>query len=94
MPLHIAVVAAERELVNVAMQVLVAGVMVDAVQPALQDGPNALNAVGRHAVIPHLLARAVHNGRVLVVTPKGGRAAVRVGIDRRPGVDARAAFPA
>ena len=46
-PLYIAIVQAEGELIDVALQVLRAGVMVDAMQPALQDGPYALNAVGR-----------------------------------------------
>lgn len=43
--LHVAFIEAKRELVNVTVQVLVACVVVDAVQAALQDGPNALNPV-------------------------------------------------
>jgi spore germination cell wall hydrolase CwlJ-like protein len=35
MPLHISVIQAERKLVDIAGKVLVAGVMVDAVQAAL-----------------------------------------------------------
>src|SRR5579864_4726941 len=56
-PLHVALIEPERELVYIAMQVLVAGVVIDAVQPALQNGPDALDAVRRHAIIPDVLAR-------------------------------------
>src|SRR5579872_5022581 len=38
-------VEAKRKFIDVAEQVLFAGVMVDAMQPALQDGPDALNTV-------------------------------------------------
>src|SRR3990167_2686132 len=43
--LDVALVQAEGELVHVAPEVLGAGVMVDTHQPALQDRPDALNAV-------------------------------------------------
>ena len=36
----------KRELIDVAVKMFFAGVMIDAVQPALQDGPDALDAVG------------------------------------------------
>jgi hypothetical protein len=38
-PLHIALVEVERELVYVAMQVLVDGIVIEAMQTALQDSP-------------------------------------------------------
>src|ERR1035441_8570872 len=44
-PLHVAIVQPKRELIDVALQVLRAGVVIDAMKPALQDGPEALNAV-------------------------------------------------
>ena len=45
--LHVAIVQPERELIDVALEVFRAGVVVDAMKPALQDGPDTLYAVGR-----------------------------------------------
>lgn len=50
MTLHVTFVEAKGELINVTVQVLVAGVMIDTMQPALHDGPNAFDAVGRHTI--------------------------------------------
>jgi hypothetical protein len=50
MPLHIALIEPESELVNVPAKVLRADVVEGAVNAALQDGPDAFNAVGRNAV--------------------------------------------
>ena len=47
-PRNVAVVQPPCEFVHVSVKVLRAGVMVDTVQAALQDGPDALNAVGRY----------------------------------------------
>src|SRR5579863_2700642 len=71
MPLHVALIEAERELVNVAVQVLIAGVVVDAVQTALQDRPDAFHAVRRDA-IADILAGAVNDGLVLIVAMEAG----------------------
>src|SRR3546814_16974402 len=46
--LHVAVVEPEGELVNVAVQVLLAGVVVDTLQAPLQHREHAPNAVGGH----------------------------------------------
>src|SRR5579862_141025 len=94
MPLHVALIQPERELVNVAMQVLVAGVVIDAMQATLQDSPNALNTVGRHAIVPDVLASAMNDGFVLVVAVQSGIAAVLIGMDRRARLDALANFHA
>src|SRR5579872_2198775 len=48
MPLDVSLVQPESEFVNVAKQVLFARVMIDAVQSAFQDGPGALDRVGRY----------------------------------------------
>src|SRR5436190_13971093 len=61
MPLHVAFIQAERELVNVAMQVLVAGVVIDAMQAALENCQNAFDAVRRHAVAS-IFSSAVNDG--------------------------------
>jgi hypothetical protein len=47
-PFHVAIVQTEGELVNVAVQVLRTGVMVDAVHPAFHHRPNALDRVRIH----------------------------------------------
>lgn len=44
-PFHVSIIQAEGEFINVAMQVLRAGMMVDAVHPALHYRPNALDRV-------------------------------------------------
>ncbi len=64
MPRHVALVQSPGELLDVAVQVLGAHLMVNAVDTALQDGPNALNAICGHrpacvltgAVIDRLMA--------------------------------------
>jgi len=56
--LHVAFVQAKRELVNIAIQMLRAGVMIDANKAALKDGKDAFDSVSRH-VIANILARAV-----------------------------------
>src|SRR4051812_14004874 len=56
--LHVPLVEPEGELVDVAAKVFVAGVVIDAVQPALQDSPNGLDAV-RVDAIARVFARAV-----------------------------------
>jgi serine/threonine protein kinase len=45
MPFHVALVEAKSKLVHVAVQMLRAGVMVDAMHSSLHDGPNAFNPV-------------------------------------------------
>ena len=57
-PLHVPFVQTESELVNVTAQMLRAGVMIDAVNPALHYRPNAFDAVGVDAV-PGILTRTV-----------------------------------
>src|SRR5690606_4298275 len=56
--LHVAVVEAERELINVTAKVLLAGVVIDADDAALEHGKGAFDAVGGHAA-PDELAFAV-----------------------------------
>ena len=43
---HVTIVEPKCELIHVPLKVLWAGVMVDAMQPALQDGPDTLDTVG------------------------------------------------
>jgi hypothetical protein len=88
--LHVAFAEPEGELVNVAMQVLVAGVMIDAMQIALQDGPDAFDAIGRDA-IANVLARGEQS---VVVAAKTGVAAVLVNVDGRAQFDALPDFSA
>src|SRR3990170_2950484 len=59
-PLHVSIVEAKRELVDVAAQVLAAGVMVDAMHTTLEQRPHAFDAVGAH-VAAHVFAAAVVN---------------------------------
>lgn len=59
-PCYVSVIQSEGELVDVAAQMLLAGMVVNAMQTALQDRPNAFNAVGAHAV-QYVLARTVVN---------------------------------
>jgi hypothetical protein len=56
--LHIAIVQAERELIHIAVKMLWAGVVIDAVQAALHNGPNAFDAV-RGNIVADILAVAV-----------------------------------
>jgi hypothetical protein len=58
MALDVALVQSEREFVNVAVQMLRAGVMIDANQAALQDSKDALDAVGCH-ILANVFASAV-----------------------------------
>ncbi len=48
---HVADVQAERELVNVAMEMLLRNLMIDAVHSALEHSPDGFNAVRAHAVL-------------------------------------------
>lgn len=64
MTLHVSNVQPESELVNVAMQVFLAGVMIDAMKAALQDSPNRLDAVSGD-VPTSPLAFGMVNGTVL-----------------------------
>jgi hypothetical protein len=66
MVLDVAFVQAERKFVNVTVQTLRAGVMIDADQPALQYGKDAFDAVRRH-VFANIFASAVIH-RVVVVS--------------------------
>src|SRR5215218_3204879 len=83
----VALVQPERELVNVAAQVLWAGMMVDADDAAFEDREDALDAVGRHAVANEL-ASAVIDG--LVIEEQPGEATVSgelVSVQRRANRD-------
>ena len=93
MALHIAVVKPEREFVHIAVQVLFAGMVIDAVQAALQHRPDAFDAIGRYA-IPDIFARAVVVSLVLIEHRTDAEiAAVFIGVDGRSrfhiGVDFR-----
>ena len=63
MPLHIALIEPESELVNVSAKVFRADMVESAIDTALQDGPNALDAIGRNAA-PGIFASAVIDGFV------------------------------
>lgn len=60
MPSYVAIIQAKGELVNVAVQMLFAGVVIDADQAAPHHREDAFDAVRGHA-IPHVFARAVAN---------------------------------
>lgn len=73
-PLHgvavdVAFVQPERELIDVATKVLLARMVIDADQAALEDGEHALDAVGRDA-IADILALAVVDRLVAVEHPR------------------------
>src|SRR3990167_8571315 len=78
--LHVALVQAESELAHVPAKVLFAGVVIDAMQAALEDRPQAFDAVGVY-VVPDVLARAVVDRGALEEQPAKaliGRAFVAV----------------
>src|SRR5437868_4655149 len=58
--LHIALIEPEGELINVAAKMLGARMMVDADQPALENGKDALNAVRRNIISNELASTVVH----------------------------------
>ena len=87
MALHVAFVQAEGELVHVPTKVLLAGMVVHAMQAALQDRPDAFDAVGVYAV-PDVLSRAVVDRGALEEQPAEaliGR--VLVAVDHAPRLD-------
>lgn len=92
MTLHVAFVEAKGELVNVTVQVLIAGVMIDTRLPALHDGPNAFDAVGRHT-IADVFASAMDD-RLVVVAGEASIAAVFVSVDSRASLNALPDFGA
>ena len=84
---HVAITKPESELSDIAMQMLGAGVVIDAVQSALEQREHALNTVRRH-IAAHILASAVIDTLVLVEQPTNAvvdRAFVCV--DGRAGLD-------
>src|SRR5574337_920292 len=58
MAFHVAHIQAKRELVNVAMQMLLGNLMIDAIDAALQNSPDAFDAVRADAVLT-VLSRCV-----------------------------------
>ena len=83
MLLHRRIVQAERELVDVPLQVLLARVMVNTMQTALHNRPYALDAVGANATA-HVFLAAVIDGSVLEEHPiQAGVAAMFVRMQRR-----------
>src|SRR5260370_40523851 len=87
MPLDMALVEPERELVNVAAKMLRTGVVIDANQAALQNRENALDAVGRYVVADELGSTVVDG---FVIEEQAGEAAVAgevVSTQRRVGTD-------
>jgi hypothetical protein len=83
----VAFVQPERELIDVSKEMLGTRVMVDAMQPALQDSPNALDRVcmSGSALI---LARAVVDGLVPVKQPvQIVEEHMLIGIELRPNFD-------
>lgn len=87
MVLDVAFIQPEREFINVAVEMLRAGVMIDADQAALQDGENAFDPVRGHAPA-HVLSRAVIDGIVNKARPADARVrAAFVSMQSRPGLD-------
>ena len=85
-PLHVAFVQPESEFVDIAANVLRAGVMVDTVQAAFQDSPNTFDAV-RADVAAHVLAAAMVDCVVVVEqTTQVGVAGGLVGVDGTTGL--------
>ena len=77
---HVSVIQAERKLVDVAVKVLRAYLMVDTVNAALHDGPNALYAVRGH-VAAHVFSGAMVDAGAVEEQPVKavvGRSVVRV----------------
>jgi hypothetical protein len=60
-PFHVAIIQAEGELIHVAVQVLGAGVMIDALHPTFHDCPNGLDTV-RVNTAPAVLTSGVSHG--------------------------------
>lgn len=86
-PLHVAVIQAEGKFVNVAAQVLFAGVVIDADQAALHDREHTFDAVGGH-VIADVFAFAVVDGFVVEKQPaKATVNASLIGVQRRASGD-------
>ena len=84
--LHVTVVKAEGKLTDVAVQMLGAGVMIDANDPALHHRKDAFDAVRGHAVAD-ILTEAVVDALLAIIQ------AVERAIDRRfVGVQGRANF--
>src|SRR3954447_10976303 len=86
--LDVAFVQPERELVNVAAQMLRAGMMIDAENAALHDREDALDAVGCHVAV-HELSSAVIDR--LVIEEQPGEATVSgelVSVQSRANLDA------
>ena len=82
MTLYVALIQAERELVNVAAKVFLAGVMIDTDQSALHDREHAFHAVRGH-VIADIFAIAMVDG--FVIEEQSAKAAVNaslIGVQR------------
>lgn len=82
--LHVADIQTEGELVNVSLQMFVAGMVIDAVQSALQDGPDALNTV-RADIASYKFFRAMVDRLMLKEQPaQRVVAAMLISINLRP----------
>lgn len=83
MATYIAVPEPKGELSNIAVQVLGAGMVIDAVNAPLEDRENALNSV-RGDIAPDILASAVVDRFMLVEQPSNAVVdRAFVGVDRR-----------
>src|SRR5947208_6233257 len=92
MPLNVALIQPKSELVNVPAQMLRADMMEGAVNATLQNGPDALNAVGRNAVA-HILASAMIDGFVFKTRcHQAAITGVLVCVQRRTNLYTRADF--
>ena len=65
---HVTVPEAKSKLADIAMQVLRRGMVIDAVQPALEQREHALDAVRGH-IAAHILASTVVDGFVPIEQP-------------------------
>lgn len=87
MVLHVPIAEPESELADIAVQMLRAGVMIDAMKAALHDRPHALDGVRVNAVAD-VFARAVVDALMGVEQPiEPEVAAMLVGMERRARLD-------
>src|SRR5579864_100358 len=93
MALHVALVQSEGELVDVAAKVLVAGVVVDAVQSALEDRPHGFNAVRMDAIADVLACAVVDRLAPEEQATQATVASVFVAVDHAAGLDVRVDRP-
>ena len=86
---HVAVIEPKSKLVDVAPKVLRAGMVIHAMQTALEHRPNTLNAIGCDSIAAVLSRAVVYRG---VLKKQPANTAVRcglIGVQRRSGLNVR-----